>query len=186
MQTGMIRLGIFCIRRVFSIMTCWKQCCRGDTMKVTRSLRLPPYKLDEGVSIPSPFIVETWNNGDSLKTWIQYSGETIVGHYDPFEIRARAPWAWFGYRLPSGDMIDLTGELSEFVLPGNVVKPELIHSYYPKSRFGTLVYVDSETFVVNELSSMGLTIADAPEPRDIRFGRGVCPASDCAGTGKLD
>ena len=155
-------------------------------MKVTRSLRLPPYKLDEGVSIPSPFIVETWNNGDSLKTWIQYSGETIVGHYDPFEIRARAPWAWFGYRLPSGDMIDLTGELSEFVLPGNVVKPELIHSYYPKSRFGTLVYVDSETFVVNELSSMGLTIADAPEPRDIRFGRGVCPASDCAGTGKLD
>lgn len=186
MQEGSIRFGVFCIRTLYRIMTCCRR-CRGETLSISRSLRLPPYKLDEGIAIPTPFVVETWNNGSTSKTWVQYSGESVISHPDPFEHHVHAPWVWFGYRLPTTDeMVDLTVDISEFVLPGNVVKPELVHSYFPKSRFGNIVYVDRESFVVTDLSSSGLVIEDAPIARDIRFSRRVCPASDCTGTGKLD
>lgn len=176
-QSGLIQLGVCCLRRVYSL-TC---CRRGESMKITRSLRFPPYKLEEGGAIPTPFIAETWDNGDSQRTWIQHSGQ-IVGHDDPFMVRGRAPWMWIGYELPSGVTIDLTLEIKEFVLPGNTITPELIHSYFPKSRYGTLKYIDQESFVMMDLSSKGVVIEDAPTQRDIRFGRGVCSTPVCSGT----
>lgn len=184
MQEGSIRLGVFCVRMLFRIMSC-RRWCRGDSMTVTRGLRLPPYKLEEGIPIPSPFVTETWDNGESHKTWVQYSGD-IQTHTDPFEVHGRAPWVWFGYELPSGDTIDLTAEMAEFVVPGNVVTYELVHSYFPKSRYGRILYADRVSFAMNELSPEGLTIEDAPFERNIRFGRRVCSTPVPAGTGKLD
>jgi len=92
---------------------------------------------------------------------------------------------WFGYELPSGDTIDLTAEMAEFVVPGNVVTYELVHSYFPKSRYGKIVYADRLSFVMTELSPEGLTIEDAPFERNIRFGRRVCSTPVPTGTGDV-
>jgi hypothetical protein len=183
MQEGTIRFGVFCIRLVYRVMTCCRR-WRGESMTVQRTLRIPPYKLEEGSEIPSPFVTETWDNGDAQRTWIQYSGP-IQTRGDPFEVRGRSPWMWFGYELPSGDTIDLTSEMAEFVVPGNLVTHQLVHTYFPKSKYGRIMYADRVSFGMTELSPEGLTIEDAPFERNIRFGRRVCTTPDPIPTGDV-
>jgi hypothetical protein len=92
---------------------------------------------------------------------------------------------WFGYELPSGDTIDLTPEMAEFVVPGNLVTHQLVHTYFPKSKYGRIMYADRVSFGMTELSPEGLTIEDAPFERNIRFGRRVCTTPDPVPTGDV-
>jgi hypothetical protein len=94
-------------------------------------------------------------------------------------------------------MIDLTADLAPCVVPGNTIKPELIHTMIPRSETGTLVYIEPSTFDIKDLSSDGLVIGDSddesipppppsPTPELVSPGGGVCESSEDVSTSRVD
>ena len=114
-----------------------------------------------------------------------------MDHPSPFSLSYHPPWFWIGYKTISGDMIDLTAEMAPFVVAGNLIKPELIHTLFPRSETGTLVYIEPETFETKDLSSDGLVIEDAipppppsSAPEFVSDSGGVCePTTDSGAPG---
>lgn len=161
-QADLVTLGVYLVRCCVSAYI--RLCPRRTTEEVVRSCHLTDRVLEDGDRVPSAIVLETWSNGSKKKSWVQYGGEVIVDHESPFSFPYKAPWFWIGYKTLAGDMIDLTAELSEFVVGGNLIKPELIHTLYPRSETGTLVYIDPKTFEIKDLSSEGLVIEDEVPP----------------------
>ena len=189
-QADLVTFGVYLVRRVVG---CYLRCSRSsdDAERVKRTCHVSNRILEDGEPVPKPVVLETWTRGSQTKSWVQYAGETIVDHPSPFSLPHHAPWLWIGYKTISGDMIDLTTDLAPFVVAGNLIKPELIHTLFPRSETGTLLYIDPETFEIKDLSSDGLVIDDAvppppssPAPELVPDSGRVCePAADSGTTG---
>ena len=190
-QSDLVTLGVYLVRRVVG---CYLRCSRSRHVPVVkRSCHLSNRVLEEGEVVPRPILLETWTQGSKTKSWIQYAGETIVEHPSPFSLHYRAPWLWVGYKTVSGDMIDLTNEMAQFVVAGNLIKPELIHTLFPRSETGLLIYIDPKTFEIKDLSSDGLVIEDAippppssPVPELVPDSGRVCESSAYSGALGVD
>lgn len=194
LQTDLVTLGVFVLRRVASLyLRCRRAWSGPDVEVVKRTCHLSKRTLEEGDNVPRPIVLETWTHGSKVKSWVQYAGDTIVNHPSPFNLSYHTPWYWIGYRTISGDMVDLTSELSEFLVPGNHIKPELIHTLFPRSETGILTYISPETFEIKDLSSDGLVIEDAvpppppsPSPELVSDRGRVRASSDHVGTTGVD
>ena len=199
-QEDLIALGVFVTRYVVNVfLRCRRIWSSPDVETTKRTCHITSRVLTEGDAVPEAIVLETWTRGPQSKTRVQYAGETIVDHPSPFDsdASARPPWAWIGYETTSGDMIDLTTDLSPFVVHSNIVKPTLIHTMFPRSETGILKYLDSKTFEMKDLSSDGLVIGDlddesipppppSPTPELVSPGGGVCESSADAGTVRVD
>ena len=174
----LITFGVFVIRSIFSTLMCAKRAWRGEGVVRTRQVKTANYTLYEGDGIPSTVVIDTVDNGTLKKSWVQYSGSKYVEHTDsPFTKHTKAPWVWIGYRKLCDETVDLTEQLSEYVVPGNHIRKELIHVVAPNSRFGTLLYVDHKSFGLQELSCQGLVIADDSTTSNVPPCGGVCAAA---------
>ena len=200
LQEDLVTFGVFVARYVVSVyLRCRRLWSPPETEQVTRTCHVTPRVLTDGDVVPSAVVLETWTRGSQTKSWVQYTGETIVDHSSPFDadVSARPPWSWIGYETASGDMIDLTTDLSPFVVHSNIVKPTLIHTMFPRSETGILKYLDAKTFEMKDLSSDGLVIGDSddesipppppsPTPELVSTGGGVCASTEDAGTVRVD
>lgn len=165
-QSDLVTLGVFVLRRVVSIYLRVRRMIWSDpdAETVKRTCHVASRVLEDGDKVPNPIVLETWTRHYCSKSWVQYVGETIVDHSSPFTAPYHPPWYWIGYKTISGDMIDLTNEMAQFVVAGNVIKPDLMHTMFPRSETGLLQYIDRQTFELKDLSSDGLVIEDAIPP----------------------
>lgn len=198
LQEDLVTFGVFVARYVVNVfLRCRRIWSSPDSETTKRTCHITSRVLTDGDAVPSPVVLETWMRGDRTKAWVQYAGETIVDHSSPFELSCRAPWFWIGYKTLSGDMIDLTADLAPYVVPGNTIKPELIHTMIPRSETGTLVYIEPLTFDIKDLSSDGVVIGDSddesipppppsPTPELVSPGGGVCESSEDVSTSRVD
>lgn len=198
LQEDLVTFGVFVLRRVTSlvlrIQNLWSS---PETPKVTRTCHITPRVLTDGDVVPNAIVLETWTRGSQSKSWIQYTGETIVDHSSPFENSYRTPWFWIGYKTISGDMVDLTADMAPYLVAGNTIKRDLIHTMFPRSETGTIVYIEPTTFEIKDLSSDGLVIGDSddesippPPPSPVRENVSesgdVCESSASIGTSRVD
>lgn len=199
LQVDLVSIGVFVARCVTGLfLRCRRLWVPVDEEQMTRTHHVTSRVLTDGDVVPSTIVLETWTRGSQKKSWIQYSGETIVDHPSPFDkdLNVKAPWNWIGYETLSGIAVDLTSELQEFVVESNVIKPVLIHTLYPRSEIGTLKYLDSKTFEMKDLSSNGLVIGESdddipppppsPTPELVSTGGGVHESSEDIGTSRVD
>jgi hypothetical protein len=174
----LITFGVFVVRSIISTLMCAKRAWRGEGVVRTRQVKTANYTLYEGDGIPSTVVIDTVDNGTLKKSCVQYSGSKNVEHTEsPFTKNTKAPWVWIGYRKLCDETIDLTEQMSEYVVPGNHIRKELIHIVAPNSRFGTLLYVDHKSFGLQELSCEGLVIADDSTTSNVPPCGGVCAAA---------
>ena len=163
-QEDLITFSVFVVRRMVNLfLQCRRLWSSPDIETMKRTCHITSRVLTDGDAVPNAIVLETWTRGDRTKAWVQYAGETIVDHDSPFDTNCRAPWFWIGYKTISGDMIDLTSDMAPYVVPGNTIKPDLIHALFPRSETGTLVYIEPSTFEIKDLSSDGLVIGDSDD-----------------------
>jgi hypothetical protein len=148
LKMNLITLGVFVARNVIQTFLCCRRIWKTETD--FRKLRV----LAQPDSLVTLYI-DTQGTGNAKRSRILY--ETIS---DPFQRQAKAPWIWFGYQKLDGDMVELTSEMSEYVLSGNVIRHEMIHALFPDSKGYKILYVSPSEFEMVELSSEGLTIED--------------------------
>jgi hypothetical protein len=102
--------------------------------------------------------VEEWINEDGDKLcYLQYEGEEIVDHENPFELKARCPWVWVGDETSE---IDLTRTFSKFLIPGNVIHLDLVEKLIQITEKTTLVYVARGTFEIVKFPGDGILIEE--------------------------
>lgn len=198
LQEDLVTFGVFVARYVAGVyLRCRRVWSSPEAEQMTRTCHITPRVLTDGDAVPSAVVLETWTRGSQTKSWVQYAGETVVDHPSPFETSCRAPWFWIGYKTISGDMIDLTSDMAPYVVEGNTIKPELVHTMFPRSETGTLVYIEPSTFEIKDLSSDGLVIGDhddesipppppSPIPELVSPGGGVRDSTEDAGTLRVD
>ncbi len=95
--------------------------------------------------VPTDWVyIEEWNDIRGYKKMISlYSGEKIPTEWllSPFDLPpAKCPWVWVGDRDTE---IDLTRTFDKFLVPGNVLKPELISRLTDQTN---LIYIETKTF----------------------------------------
>lgn len=77
---------------------------------------------------------------------------------DPFEGHAKVPWLWIGVSEERGDY---TEEIANYMVPGNVISPELIHAIFPDTADDEIKYLCSDSLETKVLPSEGIVIQDA-------------------------
>lgn len=169
LQTNFITLGVYCLEKLARAYFCCRRVCRpapGLHMQLTQ--HVSTRRLQPGDDVPWTIVLETWTNVNFKKSRVLYTGDQIPEKPQcPTASTKNPPWVWFGFKTLTDDMVDLTQEMSEFVVDGNLISPDFVQTMFPESRFGTILYVDSKSFETVRLSSSGLVIGDeitAPPP----------------------
>jgi hypothetical protein len=106
---------------------------------------------------PDTIYIEEWIRRGEKKCVVLYENETIpIGWLlDPFSYHARCPWLWIGDRSTE---IDLTRTFQKFLVPGNVLKMDLIKKLIHVTEHTKLVYIEAGTFDEVEFPAEGLLI----------------------------
>jgi len=136
----------------------------SDEVKPTERYFLTPEGRDnhvEGVDqVPADWVyVEEWMDiKGHKKMMVLYEGDLvpIVWGMSPFEKpHAKCPWVWVGDKETE---IDLTRTFDKFLVPGNVLKKELVSKLIKMTDHTNLIYIETKTFNQVEFPGDGITI----------------------------
>jgi hypothetical protein len=92
------------------------------------------------------------------KMMVLYEGDLvpIVWGMSPFEKPpAKCPWVWVGDKETE---IDLTRTFDKFLVPGNVLKKELVSKLIKMTDHTNLIYIETKTFNQVKFPGDGITI----------------------------
>jgi hypothetical protein len=115
----------------------------------------------EGVdTVPENWVyVEEWIDiRGTKKMMVLYEGDLvpIVWGMSPFEKPpAKCPWVWVGDKETE---IDLTRTFDKFLVPGNVLKEELVSKLIKMTDHTNLIYIETKTFNQVKFPGEGITI----------------------------
>lgn len=115
----------------------------------------------EGVdTVPAGWVyVEEWMDiKGHKKMMVLYEGDLvpIVWGMSPFEKPpAKCPWVWVGDKETE---IDLTRTFDKFLVPGNVLKKELVSKLIKMTDHTNLIYIETKTFNQVKFPGDGITI----------------------------
>lgn len=102
--------------------------------------------------------IEEWTDiKGHKKNIVLYEGDLVpmVWSMTPFErAPAKCPWVWVGDKETE---VDLTRTFDKFLVPGNVIKPELVSRL---TDYTTLIYIETKTFNQVKFPGDGLTIEE--------------------------
>lgn len=102
--------------------------------------------------------IEEWVNEEGNKLcYILYEGEEIVENENPFHLKARSPWVWVGDKETE---IDLTRTFNKFLIPGNVIRLDLVQKLIHITENTDLVYIESGTFETKKFPGDGILIEE--------------------------
>lgn len=107
-------------------------------------------------------LVEEWIDEHGHKLcYIQYEGEEIheLNYESPFsfELKARSPWIWIGDKETE---IDLTKTFNKFLVPGNVIRIDLVQKLIHITENTNLVYIDAKSFEPKKFPGEGILIEE--------------------------
>ena len=110
--------------------------------------------------VPEEWVyIEEWNDIKGHKKMIvRYEGEKIPNTWttSPFDLPcAKCPWVWVGDRETE---IDLTRTFDRFLVPGNVLKEELVSRLIKITERTNLIYIETKTFNQVKFPGGGITI----------------------------
>ncbi len=108
--------------------------------------------------VPEDWVyIEEWNDiKGRKKNIVKYESDSIPCEWkeSPFDMPpAKCPWVWVGDKDTE---IDLTRCFDKFLVPGNVIKEELVSRFVNNSK--TLSYIEIQTFKHIKFPGDGITI----------------------------
>ena len=111
--------------------------------------------------VPDEWVyIEEWADTKGHKKMIvKYEGEEIPKEWkeSPFDLPpAKCPWVWVGDKETE---IDLTRTFDRFLVPGNVLKEELVSRLIKITDRTNLIYIETRTFNQIKFPGDGITIA---------------------------
>lgn len=104
--------------------------------------------------------IEEWTNDNGKKMcYIQYEGEELEEHENPFihQAKARVPWLWIGDKETE---IDLTKTFNKFLIPGNVIQMDLVQKLIHITENTDLLYIDAKSFEPKKFPGEGILIEE--------------------------
>jgi hypothetical protein len=109
--------------------------------------------------------IEEWiDTRGHKKMIVLYEGAVVPTqwHISPFAMApAKCPWVWVGDKETE---IDLTRTFDKFLVPGNVLKEELVSKLIKITDHTNLIYIETKTFNQIKFPGDGITIqADVDE-----------------------
>ena len=108
--------------------------------------------------------IEEWTNKKGEKLcYVQYEGEELEGHANPFTLalkKARRPWVWIG---DENTEIDLTRTFNKFLIPNNVIELALVEKLIRITENTKLIYVDAKTLEIKKFPGDGILIEEDEE-----------------------
>ena len=113
------------------------------------------YDLGDYVPFNMVYIEEWRDTRGHVKSLVSYEGDLIpiVWGMSPFEKpSAKCPWVWVGDKDTEED---LTRTFDKFLVPGNVLKDELVSRITKSSN---LIYIETKTFNQVKFPGDGITI----------------------------
>ena len=103
--------------------------------------------------------IEEWIDIKGHKKMIVlYEGAEVPHHWEtsPFDLpTAKCPWVWVGDRETE---IDFTRTFDKFLVPGNVIKAELVSKLVKITEHTNLIYIETKTFNQVKFPGDGITI----------------------------
>jgi hypothetical protein len=133
-------------------------------LKPTDRYFLTPDGRDNNVDgvdqVPERWVyLEEWvDSKGTKKMLVHYEGDLvpIVWGMSPFEKPpAKCPWVWVGDKETE---IDLTRTFDKFLVPGNVLKKELVSKLIKMTDHTDLIYIETKTFNQVKFPGEGITI----------------------------
>lgn len=115
-------------------------------------------KFDRKVPYECVYIEEWFDIKGHKKMIVLYESEPIPTQWTttPFDLPpARCPWVWVGDKETE---IDLTRTFDRFLVPGNVLKQELVSKLIKITDHSNLIYVETKTFNHIKFPGDGITI----------------------------
>jgi hypothetical protein len=94
------------------------------------------------------------------KNIVMYEGDLVpmMWGMSPFERpHAKCPWVWVGDKETE---IDLTRTFDKFLVPGNVIKTELVSKLIKMTDHTNLIYIETKTFNQVKFPGDGITIEE--------------------------
>ena len=166
----------------FNILRCVFVCRRGCINRVgqffdsVKAYLFPPF----AVATPTFFLLSDdhwWENGDDVvpedsvlveewerdgvkKCRLHYEGARIDMDMlvDPFdEPRGKKPWLWIGDKTTE---VDLTLAMEKFLVPGNVIKLDLLLQLLLVRDDTEIIYICPRTYQEIKFPAEGVTIED--------------------------
>ena len=92
------------------------------------------------------------------KMMVRYPEETIPTSWtaSPFDLPpAKCPWVWVGDKETE---IDLTRTFDKFLVPGNIIKMDLVSKLIKMTEHTNLIYIETKTFNQVKFPGDGITI----------------------------
>lgn len=131
-----------------------------NTTTYTRAYFLDDYhEYDESFTrVPEDAVfIEEWVNDEGEKLcYVQYEGEEIVKHVNPFLLpRVKSPWLWVGDRDSD---IDLTRAFNKFLAPGNSIKLDLVLKLIRVTDTTDLAYINANTYELEKFPGNGISV----------------------------
>ncbi len=108
--------------------------------------------------------VEEWVRDGVKKCCLYYEGQLIPEtdvYPNPFDRKPVTPWLWIGDKTTE---VDLTQSLQKFVVPGNVIKLDLLLKLIQIKEDTDLMYIEPGTFKECKFPNDGITIKQYEEP----------------------
>ena len=111
-------------------------------------------------TVPEDWVyIEEWNDIKGHKKMVvKYGDEEIPADWNtsPFDLPpAKCPWVWVGDRETE---IDLTRTFDRFLVPGNVLKEDLVSRLIKITDRTNLIYIETKTFNQIKFPGDGITI----------------------------
>ncbi len=134
--------------------------------KATRRYFLSDYdEYDESYTrVPEGAVyIEEWMNEQGTKLcYVRYEGYELDSeeHANPFTVQlkpARSPWIWIGDEETE---IDLTRTFNKFLIPGNVIRLDLVEKLIHITETTNLVYIEAGTFETKKFPGDGILIEE--------------------------
>lgn len=110
------------------------------------------------IPVGSVYIEEWIDTRGHKKMIVRYEGETIptTWNISPFDMSpAKCPWVWVGDKETE---IDLTRTFDKFLVPGNILKEELVSKLIKMTDHTRLIYMETGTLKEVEFPGDGITI----------------------------
>lgn len=103
--------------------------------------------------------IEEWINNDGDKLcYVQYEGEEIVQHKNPFHHK-KAKCPWLAITDEETD-IELTRTFNRFLIPGNKILLDIVEKLIHITDNTRLMYIDSATLEVKKFPGNGILIEE--------------------------
>lgn len=113
------------------------------------------YDLGDYVPFNMVYIEEWRDTKGHIKSLVSYEGDLIpiVWGMSPFDKPpAKCPWVWVGDKETE---VDMTRMFDMFLVPGNVLKEDLVSRVTKSSN---LIYIETKTFNTVKFPGDGITI----------------------------